>query len=518
MFDVGIVPLLGLGLVCIATAFLALFVVSILDKSTRKYNPVQSQNDETSAIFLFEEDMLLDANLLALDIISNHSINQFDWGKLTTILGTEFPTFPTSSVGIDTATIAHKDGQNTANIQIETVGRNTRVTVQDWIAQRSLSPMQATQTQEAELTHQALIEAATSMPYPSWKTDHDNRLTWANTAYEALAREIQLKSDPDTIPEIFPKPKTGDDATRSFRKSLKTPMAETLLWYDVINIPTETGFISYAIDANALVNAEFAQRNFVQTLTKTFAQLSIGLAIFDRNRQLALFNPALIDLTSLPADFLSARPNLLSFFDRMRENRMMPEPKSYSNWREQISELMAAAADGRYSETWTLPSGLTYRVTGRPHPDGAVAFLFEDISAEISLTRRFRSELELGQSVLDTLQDAVAVFSSTGVLTFSNKAYHDLWGVNPETSFIELTVRDASRQWQESCQPNTAWGKMRDFVVDFGDRYPWTTEVTMLNGRTLTCAITPINGGATLIAFSSETTSETARALPQLTH
>ena len=71
----------------------------------------------------------------------------------------------------------------------------------------------------------------------------------------------------------------------------------------------------YAVDVNAVVSAEISQRKFVQTLAKTFAQLSIGLAIFDRNRQLALFNPALIDLTALPAEFLSARPNLLSFFD-----------------------------------------------------------------------------------------------------------------------------------------------------------------------------------------------------------
>ncbi|MDQ7070109.1 MAG: hypothetical protein Q9M48_05105 [Rhodobacterales bacterium] len=55
---------------------------------------------------------------------------------------------------------------------------------------------------------------------------------------------------------------------------------------------------------------------------------------------------------------LSIRPNLLSFFDRLRDNRMMPEPKNYSSWREQIADLVAAATDGRYFETWTLePTG-----------------------------------------------------------------------------------------------------------------------------------------------------------------
>jgi PAS domain-containing protein len=57
------------------------------------------------------------------------------------------------------------------------------------------------------------------------------------------------------------------------------------------------------VDVTEIVRAQQAQKNFVQTLTKTFATLSIGLAIFDRNRQLMLFNPALIDLTALPPIF-----------------------------------------------------------------------------------------------------------------------------------------------------------------------------------------------------------------------
>ena len=48
------------------------------------------------------------------------------------------------------------------------------------------------------------------------------------------------------------------------------------------------------MDVTEIVRAQQAQKNFVQTLTKTFATLSIGLAIFDRNA-INAFNPALID-------------------------------------------------------------------------------------------------------------------------------------------------------------------------------------------------------------------------------
>ena len=131
---------------------------------------------------------------------------------------------------------------------------------------------------------------------------------------------------------------------------------------------------------------------------------------------------------------------MLSFFDQLRENRRMPEPKNYLNWRQEIADVIAAATDGRYQETWSLETGQTYSVKGRPHPDGATAFLIEDISAEVTLTRNFRAELELGQSLLDTLDDGLAVFSASGILTFSNAAYRNLWQQKPEAAFADVTA------------------------------------------------------------------------------
>lgn len=260
--------------------------------------------------------------------------------------------------------------------------------------------------------------------------------------------------------------------------------------------------VHHATDVNAIVKSEVAQRNFVQTLAKTFAQLSIGLAIFDRNGQLALFNPALIDLTELPAEFLSGRPTLLSFFDRMRENRRMPEPKNYNSWRQQIAEVIAAATDGRYQETWTLETGQTYRVKGRPHPDGAIAFLIEDITAEISLTRNFRAELELGQSLMDSFDEALAVFSSSGVLSFCNRAYRDLWQMNPDNSFADVTIHDCVKVWEEQCEPGVDWSKLSDFTLDYGETTSWDMVARLKSGQGLSCVVSRIASGATILRFN----------------
>ena len=344
---------------------------------------------------------------------------------------------------------------------------------------------------------QVLNQMLERAPVAMWATHNEGKLLFGNAEFRTLAEQTgkQLVFDTDTD--------AGIKAKETRRVCLETNQSSTSTWFDVTMRPAGSGMtLNYAVNTDAIVTAEAAQRNFVQTLTKTFAQLSIGLAIFDRKRHLALFNPALIDLTELPAEFLSSRPTLSDFFDQLRDRQIMPEPRNYKNWRDQLSDMLAAAQDGEYCETWTLPSGLTYRINGKPHPDGAVAFLFEDISAEISLTRRFRAELELSQSVLDAMDSAIAVFSRTGTLTFANTHFRDLWKCAPDESFIEMTVLDLSRIWQEACEPSQVWGEVRDFVGSMEDRAEWLDVVHHKTRGELRLEMVPLGGRATMVRFS----------------
>ncbi|MGP6088624.1 PAS-domain containing protein [Antarctobacter jejuensis] len=349
-----------------------------------------------------------------------------------------------------------------------------------------------------------IIDMAQAAPDALWQTDMEGHVIWSNEAYERLCAEVGVSGQSEG-PFEFSLPDAR--AERTSRVSLRSE-ARVQQWFEVVSRPIDGGWLHYANSINSLVNAEMAQRNFVQTLTKTFAHLPIGLAVFDRDRRLVLFNPALVDLTHLPVDFLSAKPNLLSFFDHMRENRMMPEPKNYASWRDKLYDVVSAAREDRYCETWNLPSGLTYKITGRPHPDGAVAFLIEDISAEISLTRRFRSELELTQSVLDCFDDSVSVFSRLGVLTFSNAAYRTQWQCDPDSAFAEITIVDATKDWQKACEPSPIWTDLREFVLTLRDRQSWEAELNLRDGGRLRCTVQPVAAGATMVRFTKLTAQE----------
>ncbi|KIN62847.1 PAS/PAC domain protein [Sulfitobacter noctilucicola] len=336
-----------------------------------------------------------------------------------------------------------------------------------------------------------LEQCAQTLAHPAWEVDHQGRVIWSNPAYDSLERNhkgaiAEFNVPLDTAPKRLP---IFDASGRQE-------------WYEVSAHFSERGTMHHATRVTTLMHAEEAQRTFVQTLAKTFAHLSIGLAIFDDKGQLSIFNPALVDLTDLQATFLATRPTMLSFFDALRENRRMPEPKNYKNWRQDIAEVIAAASGGQYRETWTLADGRTYTVQGRPHPDGATAFLIEDISAEVTMARSYRAEVEQFEVLLDSVDDALVVFSNSGVLTFSNATYRTLWGQNPDAAFADVTLEDALELWSQKSVAGIGWSEIRTFCATLGTSVTRQIQLQMNDGREVRCTLRGLPTEATLIQFT----------------
>ncbi len=346
-----------------------------------------------------------------------------------------------------------------------------------------------------------LRELCDQSPMLLWCEDGTGNICWANRAYRAIAEQISRpdRSAPTRVAALFP---ALERASSTHRASVSIPGRSRPLWFEVTRRKSASGgYLNYALAADPVIQAEEALRNFVQTLTKTFAHLPIGLAIFDRNRQLALFNPALADLTTLEPDWLTGRPTLYEFIDRLRDYRRIPEPKDYKSWRDRIAELEKAAEDGTYEEHWPLPTGQTFRVTGRPHPEGAVAFLFEDITAAITLQRQFRSELALHQAVLDGLDAAVAVFSPTGDLVMNNDAFVALWGVDPGEMLSRMSLDEALSVWKRASRPTSLWQQIALFSAGGTLRQEFSGPIRLCRGDMLELRVKPLSRGAFMCLF-----------------
>lgn len=272
-------------------------------------------------------------------------------------------------------------------------------------------------------------------------------------------------------------------------------------WFDVVVQADDDRQVFSAIPVDGMVRAEGALRDFRTTMSDTFAQIETGLGLFDAESRLQMFNPAMADLTGLPIEFLMRRPSLGAVLDGLRDRGILPEPKDWLAWRRMMLELPMAQGATAHEEVWALAGGVTYRATLRPQAKGSFALLIEDISTEMIRSRRYRADMELAQSVIDTLEEGIAVFAGTGQLVLSNAAYSALWGHDPGTVIGEGSIRRIAAHWREVSAPDPLWGRIEDFIATTGLREAWRAEARLRDGRLIDCRIAPIWDGATMAAF-----------------
>ena len=495
---------LALGMV-LAAMLVALSALAMMQAwAARQAVRVPSIFDASPArvAFLFDGERLVDASPSARALLPEGE-DQGAWGRLMARFGPDFPNLAerlTALPRVGQVQISSQPGTMPPLVlKAEHISGLTRLTVDG--GQSDPRPGQGDVASAAALQQEVMAQRAvlSRAPVLMWKESGDGSVIWANHAY--LIRAVELLPEGEDLswplPKLFDKP-----ATQSSRlPRLKLQMPSGAEWYDLVRMPQAEETLCYALAADKAVQAETSLREFMQTLTKTFADLPIGLAIFDRSRCLQMFNPALADLTTLAPEMLIARPSLNAFLDAMRAKAMIPEPRDYRSWRKQLARLEEEASMGLFEETWSLPGGQTYRVIGRPHPNGALAFMFEDISHEMSRTRRYRADLELGQSVIDAVEDAVAVFSQGGQLVMSNHAYAQLWQHDPQVLLSEASISTLCGWWRDHAAPTLLWDDATDYVTSAGDRAPWDGDVRLLDGRLVSCRFRPLTGSATLITF-----------------
>ena len=504
----------------VGSAWVALLLISLRYERSRAPGLANFGHPTLEqAIFLFDNELLLDATQSARALLDATPAGDNDWARLSAFLAPRFEGFATALAGlaeagrVELSARPRPEGEAALRLIAEDVSGLARLTLIDPEAEGRGVLVDGLSQSALEDELGQLRAVADHAPVLAWREDAAAAVIWANRAY--MLRADALESEDGALvwplPRLFETPASAGGP----RRLCLGASGEKPGWYDVHRFALGDDALCFAVPADSAVRAERALRDFVQTLTKTFADLPIGLAIFDRQRQLQLFNPALIDLTQLGAEFLSARPTLYALLDRLREARMMPEPKDYRSWRQRMTALEQAAAAGHHVETWSLPGGQTYRVTGRPHPDGAVAFLFEDISSEVSLTRRFRADLELGQTVLDAMHEAVAVFLPSGDLATSNAAYARLWGVDPAATLGRVTLLDSVRVWQARAKTSAIWAEVREFGSRIDARAEWSKEVRLEDGQRLVCRFAPLPAGAMLAGFTPLAVEAATRRPPK---
>lgn len=466
---VAVAVLSGLSVLALVTAFAGF---------RRPSPPSILRDDGVATLFLFDGPVLIDATASARRLIAGGLDQPLD--TLAERLRPRFGDLKgalerVADEGIVTLRSACDDAPELI-LQAEARAGMTRVSLTYPATEVAvtLHDPAAVQAMEEELAdlRRLLAEA----PLPIWRETEDG-VVWANPAYLSALPEADLG---------WPLPRLVTGAGRQPGGAGH---------YTV----TRAGDAGYALPADAEARAEDRLRSFRQAMARSFASLPTGIAIFDAGRRLQTFNPAIPDITGLGVEFLSQQPNLMAFLDALRDKAMIPEPRDYKAWRRRMAGLERAATAGAFREDWVLPGGRSIRVTGVPHPDGALALMFDDVSQQEDRSLRLRQERDLLAEGLGGIALPILVVEQGGRVVGSSAAYREVWDQGFAAFGSPVDVRGHLRAWAAAALPSAIWPRLEAAIFRTGAATAaFAGDARLRDGRLLALSCRPAGGGVVL--------------------
>ena len=333
-----------------------------------------------------------------------------------------------------------------------------------------------------------------SLPEPAYLRGMDGALVSANTAFETLARRLH-RNPVALLGELG-----VGKGTRAERRTLGEAGA-----FDVAETALPCGVLG-RLQPVAITNADAGLAH----LTAIIDALGTPIAIFNARRGLVQANRAYADLWGLDPAWLAPGLDEQAILDRLRTEGLLPAEPDYKAWRARHLDSYRLTGP-RESEPWHLPDGRTIQVIAAPAgPSGGVIYVFEDITAQLTLQSQHRSLLDVQRSTINALTEAVAVFGTNGRLTLYNPRLSALWKVptnlleqHPHIDLLAEAVAGAIPE-----DGATIWRELKRKIVDLTpSRTDQQGRVARADGKLIDYAVTRLPDGQSMMTFLDVTES-----------
>ncbi|HSF94254.1 MAG TPA: PAS-domain containing protein [Thermohalobaculum sp.] len=348
------------------------------------------------------------------------------------------------------------------------------------------------------------------LPLVVWSRDAAGAVSWVAGGLRRPDGSLLTETVAAQAAERAEARNSGAGAGKSwFRLQIPGGSDAAVAVLDAIEVPDSRGGCNgIAVDAATALVSERTLARFVHTMTETFAHLTVGMAIFDRNETLVMFNPAMAQMWQADPAWLARKPKLREIIDTLRANRRIPETPDFHAWRRRLTDLFQNTETADYEELWHLADGSDIRVLARPHPHGSLAFVFDDVTERLRLEQQYRHSVDLRRATLDRLDEGLAVFGPDGLLQLVNTAFHEFWGTDAETVRPGLHARDVLPLIRGLTVETEVWVRLMTFITGEATRQSWNARLTLGDGRILGGRFVPLPDGSTMAVFGDVTDSE----------
>ena len=231
-----------------------------------------------------------------------------------------------------------------------------------------------------------------------------------------------------------------------------------------------------------------------------FDRLATAFAVFDRGQRLTHFNQAYVDLWQLDPEWLATHPRDSEILDRLRHARRLEERADYRDWKR--GWLSVYGTHTQVEDHWHLPDGRMLHVIADADETRGVTYLYENITERIALESRYNALIEVQRETLDTLREGVAVFGQNGRLRLYNRAFADLWHLNPSQLDSKPHIEDVIGCCRVLYNNAEEWERTKAQVTAIvAERVPYETQYDRDNGSVIASAALPLPDGGTLLTY-----------------
>ncbi len=352
--------------------------------------------------------------------------------------------------------------------------------------------------------------ALDALPQPAWIRNKHLVLTWANRAFlaatgSATLRDAQLV-DASLDPSERDLARTASEGAdvAGVRRYAVIDGERRALSIDMHRLPDKS-VAGFATDETETAKAQAKLQLSADAFGAVLNTLETAVAIFGADQRLIGYNTAYVRMWHLPESWLDAHPTLSDVLDRLREMRRVPEQRNFAAWKQEHLQQFVEAGQ-HVTETWHLPTGMSVDVRSVPYLLGGAVYLFRDISERLRKEASHQLLIQSQRAVMNTMEDAAALFGPDGRMKIYNNAFAKLWRLQEDELAGEPHLTRVADLCAARIGRDGIWS-----IISAGvnaaepERVGEWGQLARADGRSMTLALTRLPDGATLVTFTDVT-------------
>jgi PAS domain-containing protein len=268
----------------------------------------------------------------------------------------------------------------------------------------------------------------------------------------------------------------------------------------------ENADIKFIIAQNISVEDDYRQK--LQSLADiteihdVIEAIPTALMLLDQEHNVKLLNSALVSMFKLSEEQKLKIKNFHDAISIFNQNGKTPAFYNIKDFIKQNNQQLKTLLE-KHQSLWHLPSEKTLRVTYIPYGQSDILCIFEDITDALNLKNENQTLVDIQRSILDNLQEGVALIGTDSKVNFYNKEWFNIFCRQPLELGTPIDIWLASvKKFFPKYQPFWQTFSKRLIMATTEIKQQQHGHLKFLQDQIISYYITPLQDGTTLVSVS----------------